>query len=264
MNKRQLIKDVLLLNLPKLILRFHKFTALLKRQLVLPANNYSATKRYYDIPIIINNRNRHTCLRLMIDWLMSAGYKNIVVLDNNSRYKPLLDYYKNSPVKVIYLKENMGHLAFWKTPVYREYYRDYYVYTDPDILPVAECPADFMSHFMALLNKNPNVEKVGFGLKIDDLPDTYDRKNEVIYWENQFWQKEIETGVYDARIDTTFALYKPFTNAALWPQNALRTGGNYVARHLPWYEDSRNETEESRFYRAEVKEGASHWIRKDV
>jgi hypothetical protein len=38
---------------------------------------------YTEIPIVINNRNRITFLKKLIDSLKSRGYNNIFILDNN-------------------------------------------------------------------------------------------------------------------------------------------------------------------------------------
>jgi hypothetical protein len=264
MDYRQLFKDIATLNFSAFGTRYHKLLAVLKRRFLLPNDNDSlALNEHKNVPIIINNRNRLTYLKQMINWFIKAGYSNIVILDNNSNYSPLLEYYKSSGLKVIYLKENFGHLALWKSGLYKNYYHNYYVYSDPDLLPIETCPNDFMRYFLETLQRYNNIEKIGFGLKIDDLPNHYSKKNEVIAWEQKFWKEEIEKDVYIAALDTTFAVYKPYTNGALWVQNALRSGGNYVMRHLPWYEDSSNLTEEDAFYKANMKKGASHWIKKD-
>ncbi len=263
MDKKQLIKDIFTLNFETFGTRYHKLVAVLKRKFILSSENFATTKNVRKIPIIINNWNRLTYPKMLIDWLTNAGYTNIVILDNDSNYPPLLEYYKKTTAKVIYLKKNYGYLALWKSGVHKQFYHDYYVCTDSDVLPAETCPDDFLNYFMEVLLAANNIEKVGFGLKIDDLPDHYDKKQEVIKWEKKFWEKEIKKDIYDAAIDTTFALYKPFTNGEIWVQNALRTGGNYVARHLPWYEDSKNLDEESTFYVNNIKKGASHWISND-
>jgi hypothetical protein len=261
MDKKQLFKDIFTLNFTSFGTRYHKLVAVLKRALFLPSENYSTSKDIYAVPIIINNRNRLTYLKQVIEWYQKAGYRNIYVLDNQSNYEPLLNYYKEQKVKVIHLNDNYGHLAFWTSGTYKQFYTDYYVYTDPDVVPVEQCPPDFMNYFMGLLKKYSNIEKVGFGLKIDDLPEHYNKKQDVIAWEKKFWEKQVEPNVYDAALDTTFALYKPYTRGDLWVQNALRTGGNYVARHLPWYEDSAHVNAENKFYSDNAKPGASHWIK---
>lgn len=262
MDIKQLVVDIFTFKLSSHLTRWHKLKALLKRKL-LSENKYSEGENYFNIPIIINNRNRLTYLKQQIDWLTNAGYKNIHILDNDSNYEPLLKFYNESNYKVIYLKENLGHLAFWKSGIYKQFQNDYYVYTDPDVLPIDNCPKDFMNYFIKKLNQYTNIEKIGFSLKIDDLPDYYDKKNNVINWEKRHWELKVEEEIYNAAIDTTFALYKPYTNGLIWVQNAYRTGGVYSARHLPWYENSKNMTEEDLFYLNNIKKGASHWINKN-
>lgn len=263
MDIAQLLKDIFTFKLSSHIVRLYKLNALVKRKL-LSENKYSQSTNYFQIPIIINNRNRLTYLKKEIKWLTNSGYTNIYILDNDSNYQPLLDFYKTTSCKVIYLKENLGHLAFWKSGVYKQFYKDYYVYTDPDIVAIDECPKDFMNYFLQKLNQYPNIEKIGFSLIIDDLPNCYVKKQEVIAWEKRFWVDEVEKGLYNSAIDTTFALYKPYTNGLVWVQNAYRTGGVYTARHLPWYENSNEMTEENLFYLNNIKQGASHWINKNA
>ncbi len=189
----------------------------------------------FKIPVIINNFNQLKNLKLLLSWLQASGYKKIYIIDNASDYIPLLDFYKKQSLKVYRLDRNMGQMALWKTHIFLKFKRNHYIYTDPDILPVKECPANFIYDFIELLKKYPGKDKVGFGLKIDDLPDHYPAKAYVIEWEKQFWKKEIEPNVFDAPIDTTFALYRKgsFGDPAL--MNSLRTGGILICRHLPWY-----------------------------
>ena len=51
---------------------------------------------YQQIPIFINSRDRLICLQRLIDWLQNAGYRNIYILDNDSTYPKLLNYYLKS------------------------------------------------------------------------------------------------------------------------------------------------------------------------
>ena len=99
------------------------------------------------IPIIINNFNRLEWLQQQIDWLKSVGQNNIHVIDNASTYAPLLAYYKKIPATVYLLDRNVGHEAIWRTHIYQRFMNDYYVYTDPDVLPAEDTPKDFMRIF---------------------------------------------------------------------------------------------------------------------
>jgi hypothetical protein len=202
-----------------------------------------------DIPIIINNYNRLDYLKQLIGSLESRGYHNIRIIDNKSNYQPLLDYYDSCPYKVYRLDKNVGYLSIWQTDIYKEYIRSYYVYTDSDMRITDDCPDDFMAKFVGILKKYPMAQKAGFGLKIDDLPDTFKNKDKVLKHEARFWHFPVGDDVYAAEIDTTFALYRPFCKgkAARW-QRTFRTGGKYQIHHLPWYVDSENMTEEEQYY----------------
>lgn len=216
-----------------------------------------AKKDLYSLPIIINNFNRLSFLKLQLQRLRNLGYNNIYIIDNNSTYDPLLRFYKNSDEKVFYLDQNVGFLALWRTLIFEYFKDDYYIYTDSDIVPSEECPKDFIHHFKNLLDKYSEIDKVGFGLQIDDLPSCYRRRNEVQEHETKFWINTQEKDVYLAMIDTTLALYRPKKKGGYWLK-ALRTGGNYTARHLPWYVDSGNLSEEELYYLKNIKTN-THW-----
>jgi len=216
------------------------------------------TNPYY-IPVIINNFNRLEWLVKQINWLEKAGMKNIYIIDNDSTYPPLLSYYAKTKHIVLKLSENFGHESLWKTHLQLWFCFDYYVYTDPDIIPVDDCPFNTIEYFFELLQKYPTIKKVGFGLKIDDLPDYYVHKQKVIQWEEQFWKKQISEGLFEADIDTTFALYKPNTNNQCWGET-LRTSFPYIARHMPWYNNSTIDSEEEDFYKKHAS-SISSWIK---
>jgi hypothetical protein len=216
----------------------------------------------YQIPIILNNYNKLEHLVQMVDYLVGAGHTNIYIIDNNSNYPPLLDYYLKTKHTVFKLNKNVGFLALWRTIIYTRFSNSYYVYSDADILPTRECPTDFISYFKQLLSQYTEVEKVGFGLKIDDIPEHYPLKANVINWEKQFWEYEIDTGVFQAPIDTTFALYRPGIKGGS-ELKALRTGYPYLAHHLPWYIDTNNLSEEEVNYQRTASTSSS-WTNKLV
>lgn len=212
-----------------------------------------------DIPIIINNYNRLTYLKALIGSLKERGYNNIHILDNKSTYPPLLEYYKNTPCRVIRLNENIGYKALWESGVFDEFKHSYYVYTDSDMELSADCPDDFMYHFITILEKYTLSQKVGFGIKIDDLPDHFINKTSVIEHESEFWRDEIESGLYRAPIDTTFALYRPYCKGvASRYHKVFRTGEPYTIRHLPWYVDSANMSDEELYYVNNISQ-STHW-----
>ena len=215
-------------------------------------------------PVFIPVRDRLSPLLEVIDWLTAHGHDEIWLIDNASTYPQLIDYLQRSPFHVIRLAHNLGHRSPWLSGVVqREAYGRYFVVTDPDVVPDPACPPDALARFRDLLDRYPEVDKVGFGLRIDDLPDHYPLKHEVIDWEWGFWSDEVEHGVYRAGLDTTFALYRPLDRRHEL-MRALRTGAPYVARHLPWYLDPSTLSDEDVYYRAHADATMSNWDRDEL
>jgi predicted O-methyltransferase YrrM len=217
-----------------------------------------------DVPIIINCRDRLDPLVQLVDYLERAGHDRIYLLDNDSVYPPLLEYLDRSPHEVVRLGRNGGRLSLWELDLFGELgISGRFVFTDPDIVPDERCPLDAIEYFGEILDTYPEREKAGFGLRIDDLPDQYRFKQEVLTWESQFWERPIAPRLYDAPIDTTFALYHRPAPHRLDP--ALRTGFPYVARHTPWYLDDRSLPADEAFYRGRSEgEGVNNWGRETL
>lgn len=212
-------------------------------------------------PIVILCFNRLAPLQQLLGWLDRAGYVRPILIDNASTYPPLVDFLDQATdIETVRLERNVGHLAPWisaearaKVPLDAPI-----VVTDCDVVPDDDCPADVVTHLAEVLLGHSDIDKVGLGLHIDDLPDSYALKNEVVAWESRFWEKEIYPGVFDAEVDTTFALYRSL-GIPHSPARALRTGAPYLARHLPWYANSAEPTEEQSYYREHADSSASHW-----
>lgn len=212
-------------------------------------------EKFWDIPIFINCRDRLSPLKHLLQWLLGAGYTNIILLDNDSTYPPLLAFYHEIQsearrVQVVMLKQNLGHQALWRSHILQKLdIKTAFVYSDSDIVPVKECPDDVLKVFWQILAHNPFVQKVGFGLKIDDIPEHNAKKseiqgNEVNYWLHRLPGKAPEQ--YLAQIDTTFALYRHGNYYEI--PHSIRTGPPYVARHTDWYLDTNNLDTESAYY----------------
>ncbi len=210
-------------------------------------NNYVFSK---SIPIIINNRNRFTFLKQLIDSLNARGYYNIYIIDNASTYQPLLDYYKKLDCKIYYLTSNTGFCALWDTVIFEDFKDQYYVYTDSDLELPESCPDDILCWLMFLLSRYNDVDKAGLGLKIDNLPDYYQLKEKVVQWESSLIKQseQIEKNVFKASVDTTFALYRPNKFGPAQFLQCIRTYGKYQISHLPWYVNFDNLNDEESFY----------------
>jgi len=210
------------------------------------------------LPVIINVRDRLAPLLELLGWLERAGARRVILVDNASSYPPLVEYLAGTPHRVVPARRNLGQRAPWLTGVVQSVaLSGPYVVSDPDVVPDPGCPADVFDRFADLLARHREVSRVGFGLRIDDLPECYRQRDRVIAWESQFWEDEVEPGVFAADVDTTFAMYRAGRGDRYAP--ALRTGPPYVARHLPWYEDSLDPTEEERFYRDHLDPSVNSW-----
>jgi SAM-dependent methyltransferase len=212
-----------------------------------------------DIPVFIVNRNRCEALQRLVSWLLAAGTRRVVILDNASTYPPLLKYYDTLPTgaKVMRLEENFGPYVFWQQGVHQVIDTPYVV-TDSDVVPADFCPSDLIGRLHAALQRYPDVTKVGPALRIDDLPDGYMEADTVRKWESQFWEHPVAPGVFAAPIDTTFALYPAnaeFSN----DERSLRLGHPYIAEHTPWYAEEHRLSDEERYYREHTSTRFSNW-----
>ncbi len=235
----------------------HNFNSMVKAQLKNPKC----------IPIVIISFNQLFYLKQLVDFLIKNEYTTIVIVDNNSTYQPLLNYFDTiKELTTIHrLKENVGHLSFWKSnDIFKQYSKGYYVVTDADIVPVNECPNNFLETFRKLLDQAYDRNKVGFSLKLDDILDSNPNKNKIIQWEAQYWSYKVKPNVYKAEIDTTFAIYKPNYNYQLKDfTKGWRTDYPLQARHGGWYLDFQNLTEEQKYYFETANASASWQINQE-
>ena len=229
---------------------------------VLISINSFTTKLFYNkhrnrflqfsksIPIIINNRNRLSYLNSLIESLEKRGHTNIYIIDNNSTYQPLLEYYKTIPYKVYNLSKNVGFCALWDSLIFDDFRNQFYVYTDSDVVLRDECPDDFLCRLHYLLYKYSWIDKVGLGLIVSDLPDYYEFKDTVFKWENDLIKNSrmLEKDVVEASVDTTFALYRPNKVGPAGYLKSARTLGKMQIRHLPWYINFQQISDEEKFY----------------
>jgi len=202
---------------------------------------------YKDTPIIINNFNRVTTTRIMCEHLWELGYHNIYILDNQSTYPPLREWYDKvrGLLKIEYLDHNYMQNAIFDCGILKRFkgVYDWIAYTDSDLTLNEFLPANFIERLVELSNKY-GIKKAGLALKIDDLPDT-EWGNRNRKWEKKFWLHELEENVYNGQIDTTFSIWNPHSGLAY---SAIRVAGDFTATHEPWYTNFTNLNEEESYY----------------
>ena len=212
-----------------------------------------------DVPIFINARDRLGVMKKLIDWLLAAGYRKLIILDNRSTYPPLLEYYSalesDWRVKVIRLEKNFGFKAIWLSGVLeRLKIATPYVYTDPDVLPIERCPKDFVKRLMKILDGNHEIRKVGPGLVYDDI--TFFNADACKDQEKFFYEStQVGDELYYVQIDTTFALYSNTRHYSL--RFSLRTLGDLMTYHLPWYFDYDNLPDDEKYYMEHTDKSSS-------
>jgi hypothetical protein len=201
-----------------------------------------------NVPVLIICRDRLASLLELLSYLERAGCEDIHLVDNGSTYEPLLEYYEQTPHHVIRLEENAGPLAPWHRGLLPALgITGKFVLSDPDIVPIAECPLDAIDYFAEILDRFPRLVKAGFGLKIDDIPDTYPLKQEALAMERFHSDQRLGPRLYAAPVDTSFALYRAPGEFDFMP--AARTGYPYLARHWTWYLDAEDLPDDERHYR---------------
>lgn len=199
------------------------------------------------IPIVIISWNSLTLVRNFVDQVIKLP-NNIIILDNNSSYPPLHQYYNiiekklKNRIKIIRLKENYGHQVYLKR---QDLLPRLYILSDPDLELNPNMPKN-VSNILYKLSRKYKKFKVGLSLdisdheKFEDIKD-YMRGKTILEWEKQFWKNKIldeSYELYNAGIDTTFTLvnWDYYTKNNLLDDN-IRIAGDFTCKHLPWYKN---------------------------
>jgi hypothetical protein len=189
-----------------------------------------------NMTILIIGYNQYTYISSMVSQLKK--YTNdIVVIDNNSTYEPLLNYYKDEyNYSLLRMDKNYGHKVY-EEKLLSGIFGNIYIITDPDLEFNKKIPNNFIENLVKISN-NYKAGRVGFAIEISS-PEI---RSELTYagmplklWESRFWQMRIKDNIYElynAPIDTTFCLINTIYNHL---GLSIRVAGNYTCKHLPWY-----------------------------
>jgi hypothetical protein len=239
------------------------------------------------IPIFVIVKDRIKVLeQSMESWLtLIKSPIEIILLDQESTYPGMIEWLeekKKEGMRVFRLK-NTSPTKANKFPALGGPVRQvcsemnvlYYVLTDPDIM-FETVSGDILEFYTYFLETNKSFDAVGPMLTIDDIPDHYPLKAEVIKRHTPFWEASGNYSVIGkpqlikykgniiqyqvSPIDTTFALRRLGTPPVYTP-NAIRTRQPYTAKHLDWYIDPNDLSEDQKYYieTSLTHKGISHW-----
>lgn len=178
---------------------------------------------------------------------------NIVILDHNTTYTPLLQFYellsRYFNIKIHYLKEKQWKKAVDKEipTIVKEYLNinkeiEYYILSDIDIILI-NIPSNILDFYATILF-NCNVNVIGPSLMINDISPQFPDYKKVYQFETYHY---IKTNHYDiiykgnyfsiiqADIDTIFGMRKRNLKFARHCSKSYRTLPPYVAHHIDWY-----------------------------
>ena len=212
------------------------------------------------IPIYFINRNRLESLKKFISWLTREGFTNIKVIDNQSTYPPLIDYYSSlgNSVEVIRLDKNIGPWVLWQLGMHKEI-KSNYIVSDSDLYPSDFCPSDLIGYMHNILSQHREILKVAPGLNLENISPNYSPGELACEWESQFWHKPVGRCLFAAGVDTTFAMYRFGEDFSNDSSKNLRLGYPYLMEHSPWHVNDSNLSDEEIFYRKNTERGFSYW-----
>lgn len=184
------------------------------------------------IPVIINNCNLLTYPRQMVNSLSRFdNIGDIIIVDNNSTYEPLLDWYDTNPCTVIRTTHS-SHLTPWNIDLPKNLKSKYYIVTDPD-LDLTITPLDSLNYLLEKIKHHAEYDKIGLSLKNWNVSELSPYHQFLNSWANITWDPcSIHDGLLTAQqIDTTFAIYNINNDHR---GNSCATYSPYSVNHIPW------------------------------
>jgi len=170
---------------------------------------------------------------------------NISIIDNNSTYPPLLEWYSliKNDVKIIRNGANLGPWTFFYSGHFSQVDSEVYVYSDADLELNPKMPYNWQE--ILLDNLNRYERKASLALRLDDVPDSYEFKEQIKDHQSICWYPTDEANVFRAITDMTFSMDKKSNG---YRYESVRLSGDLACRHIPWYIDLSNMDEEEIFY----------------
>jgi len=218
-----------------------------------------------ETPIVIPTFNNPTYLKNTVDYFLKRDF-NIIVLDNASTYPPMIkllfDLSENDKCFIVMQSSNQGPRQFFYDNNFYNWLPNYFYATDPDLGYNEDLTREDWLSFIDISEKL-DMYKVGVGMRLDiesshilDLVRNYGYMTSIRDLENGYYLKPCsvtEHGdvIYDAPIDTTFALYNK-RNQPVFGNNFMdknvRVRGRFDSWHYGWFDPQPIPAEEQEFY----------------
>lgn len=234
------------------------------------------------VTIFIMTRDRISSLQQSLDSYketIQSPYE-IVILDHNSSYPPMVNYLNEIQVEqdipVIPLNEKTWDLALKESSgIIKAYLNlhpktDFFVFTDPDIAFIRTLP-DVLLFYAGLLSSCPGITSVGPGLQISDIPKHFTTTafggKSVIKDNSWLWTSVPNIATWNGvgfhitkqPIDTTFAMFRRGTDFGRLAGPSLRAYAPYAAVHVDWYYDSNNLPPDKVYYTKRQSGKVNNW-----
>lgn len=184
------------------------------------------------IPVILNNRNLVTYPKQMLKELLTFDdVGEIFIVDNDSTYEPLLEWYDTNPCEIIKTTNN-GHLSPWIIDLPKKLNSKFYVVTDSD-LDLSITPKDSLPYLKGKLEKYKEYTKIGLSLKNWNVSKNSPYHEFLKNWSMTNWDiVSIKDGLLrNQQVDTTFAMYDLNKH---YRGLSCATYSPYSANHIPW------------------------------
>jgi FkbM family methyltransferase len=219
------------------------------------------------VPVFVPCFNNPSYCVSMLAQLQSLGFADITFVDNASDSPAMHEWLGRADsfgARVERLAENLGPRDSIFTPERLASLPRYFAVTDPDLRFNVALPGDFLSTMADAMMRH-GKGKAGFALDIGNRQNLRQEKFKIgrkryhIWdWERQFWSRRMDftpggDPVFEAIVDTTFALYDRKAFKVGQFLKALRLGGRFTATHLPWLAQSMLAADEAQTYLSSQK-----------
>lgn len=186
-----------------------------------------------------------TCKKMVEDLFKLSPSANIYIIDNASTYQPLLDWYEEvkNDIKIIKNNTNLGPWSFFYSGHYNNINSEIYIYSDADLELNPNMPYNWQEIFLHYLEKYKR--KPSLALRMDDIPESSDILSIIKNHQSVCWYPTEEENIYKAVTDMTFSMDKKSNG---YRYESIRIAGNFTCRHIPWYINFDNITEEEKYY----------------